>query len=31
MIMLTLWGSDKERTKHKTAIDTIMNSVKPIE
>jgi hypothetical protein len=31
MIMLTLWGSDKERARHKTAIDTIMNSVKPIE
>ncbi|MBF9234169.1 hypothetical protein [Microvirga alba] len=30
MIMLTLWGSDEERAKHKNAIDAIMNSVKPI-
>jgi hypothetical protein len=31
MIMLTLWGSDEERTKHGKAIDTIMSSVKPIQ
>jgi hypothetical protein len=31
MIMLTLWASDKERAKHKTAIDGIMSSVKSIQ
>lgn len=30
VIMLTLWGSDTERAKHKDAITSIMNSVKPI-
>ncbi len=30
MIMLTLWGSDKERTKHGKDIDAIMSSVKAI-
>lgn len=31
MIMLTLWGSDSERTKHGKAIDSIMSSVKAIQ
>ena len=30
VIMLTLWGSDKERDKHAPAIKSIMDSVKPI-
>ena len=30
MIMLTLWGSQEERTANAKAIDGIMNSVKPI-
>jgi hypothetical protein len=30
VIMLTLWGSEAERAKHKAAIDAIMNSVKSI-
>lgn len=30
MIMLTLWGSQEERTANAKAIDAIMNSVKPI-
>ncbi|WP_210485701.1 hypothetical protein [Microvirga antarctica] len=30
VIMLTLWGSTEERAKHATAIQSIMNSVKPI-
>ena len=31
MIMLTVWGSDKEREKHGTAIDSIMSSLKAIQ
>lgn len=31
MIMLTLWGSDAERSKHGKAIDSIMSSVKAIQ
>ena len=30
MMMLTLWGSEKDRAKHKASIDSIMNSVKPL-
>jgi hypothetical protein len=30
VIMLTLWGSNKERDKHAAAIKSIMDSVKPI-
>jgi hypothetical protein len=31
MIMLTIWGSDEERTKHGKDIDAIMSSVKSIQ
>jgi hypothetical protein len=31
VIMLTLWGSDAERTRHGAAIDSIMSSVKAIQ
>jgi hypothetical protein len=30
MVMLTIWGSDAERTKHGKDIDAIMTSLKPI-
>jgi hypothetical protein len=30
VIMLTLWASEKERAKHAAAIDSIMNSIKPV-
>jgi len=31
VMLLTLWASDKEREKHSSAIDGIMNSVKAIQ
>ena len=31
VIFLTLWASDKEREKHSSEIDSIMNSVKAIQ
>ncbi|MDB5601935.1 MAG: hypothetical protein JWN71_3979 [Xanthobacteraceae bacterium] len=31
VILLTLWASDKEREKHSSEIDSIMNSVKAIQ
>jgi hypothetical protein len=30
VVMLTLWGSEAERSKHKAAIKSIMDSVRPI-
>lgn len=30
VVMLTLWGSETERSKHKVAIKSIMDSVRPI-